>query len=369
MTPASAEYAETAYNPAMPGAPRYVASFAVIAAAVATIPLNSQTPAQRAASAPRIIDMHMHARTAAFYGPPPLTMCAPVERMPRWDQRKPMWQDGSPPPCNTPMMSPMTDDDLLHQTVEIMERHNIVGVLGGSPELVAEWMKAAPGRFIPALDVRFEAQGPETAEMFAPMPPGAPRRVLTGDEIRRLHAAGAFRVLGEVANQYAGIAPDDERLEPLWAMAEELDIPVGIHIGGAEPGTPFTGVLLSRQDDGIVVVSEVVGNGASCFVLRAVRKEDTMDGGDDRFERRLVEETAKLRVEVAGVEVRLTDRIAQSEGTLRQEIHGLDVRMERGMGALRADFGAVRSDVVKWAFAFWLGQVVAIGAIMSALLR
>lgn len=98
-------------------------------------------------------------------------------------------------------------------------------------------MKAAPGRFIPGLDVRFD---PQTAEMFAPMPPGAPRRVLTVDEIRRLHTAGAFRVLGEVTNQYAGIAPDDARLEPLWAMAEQLDIPVGIHIGGAEPGTPYT---------------------------------------------------------------------------------------------------------------------------------
>lgn len=190
------------------------------------------------AAAPRIIDMHMHARTAGFYGPPPLPICAPVERMPRWDQRRPMWEDGSPAPCGAPLMSPMTDDDLLRHTLAIMERHQIVGVLGGSPELVAAWMKAAPGRFIPALDVRFD---PETAEMFAPTPPGASRRALSVGELRRLHAAGAFHVLGEVSNQYAGIPPDDERLEPLWAMAEQLDVPVGIHIGGADPGTPYTG--------------------------------------------------------------------------------------------------------------------------------
>lgn len=222
----------------MPAARRFVLSFAALLAAAATLPLHSQTPATREAAAPRIIDMHMHARTATFYGPPPLAICAPVERMPRWDQRKPMWQDGSPAPCSTPLMSPTTDDELMRQTLDVMERHNVVGVLGGSPELVAEWMEAAPGRFIPGLDVRFD---PKTAEMFAPMPPGAPRRVLTVDEIRRLHAAGAFRVLGEVTNQYAGIAPDDARLEPLWAMAEQLDIPVGIHIGGGEPGTPYTG--------------------------------------------------------------------------------------------------------------------------------
>jgi hypothetical protein len=60
--------------------------------------------------------------------------------------------------------------------------------------------------------------------------------------------------------------------------------------------------------------------------------------------------------------VRLVDRIAQSEGSVRQEISGLEVRMERG-------FGTLRSDVIKWSFVFWLGQVVAMTAIMRALLR
>ncbi len=108
-----------------------------------------------------------------------------------------------------------------------------------------------------------------------------------------------------------------------------------------------------------------------------------MDGGDERFERRLVEETSKLRVDAAGAEVRLIeriaqaesglrhdmgalevrlgDRIAQSEGALRHEINGLEVRMERALGGLR-------SDVLKWSFAFWIGQVVALTAIMRALL-
>jgi predicted TIM-barrel fold metal-dependent hydrolase len=31
------------------------------------------------------------------------------------------------------------------------------------------------------------------------------------------------------------MAPDDERLEPYWALAEELDIPVGIHLGIVPP--------------------------------------------------------------------------------------------------------------------------------------
>lgn len=184
-----------------------------------------------------IIDMHMHARTASFYGPPPLPICAPVERMPRWDQRKPMWQDGSPPPCSNPLLSPATDAALLKETLAAMERHNLIGVLGGAPDLVGAWVQASPRRFIPSLDVRFD---PATGEAFAPVPPGAPRQPLTVETIRGLHRAGAIKLLAEVTNQYAGMSPDDARLEPLWALAEELDMPVGIHIGGAEPGTPYT---------------------------------------------------------------------------------------------------------------------------------
>lgn len=208
-----------------------------------TPPSGSDSPrsAKEAARTTRlpILDMHMHARTASFYGTPPLPICAPVERMPRWDQRKPMWQDESaPPPCRNPLMSPETDDELLRQTLATMERHNVIGVLGGAPDLVRAWMTAAPGRFIPALDVRFDRV---TGRAFAPVPPGAPPQPLSVDTIRQLHRAGALQVLAEVTNQYAGIAPDDSRLEPLWALAEELDLPVGIHVGGAEPGTPYTG--------------------------------------------------------------------------------------------------------------------------------
>lgn len=182
--------------------------------------------------------MHLHARTASFYGTPPLPICAPVERRPRWDQRKPIWEDDSPPACSAPLLSPLTDAQLLQGTLEAMERHNVIGVLGGAPDLVAKWVSQAPDRFIPSLDIRFD---PTTGETYAPVAPGLPRQPLTIETIRQLHGSGAIKLLAEITNQYAGIAPDDARLEPLWALAEELDAPVGIHIGGAEPGTPYTG--------------------------------------------------------------------------------------------------------------------------------
>lgn len=191
-----------------------------------------------------VLDMHMHAREAAHYGGTGLFMCAPVTRMPRWDQRMPFGEDTTaPPPCTKPMFSPKTDAEVLRATIASMTRHNVFGVLGGRPDLVAEWQRAAPGRFISGLDMRFDAT---TGAARAATASGAPVRPLPIDTVVALYNAGAFTVLAEVMNQYAGIAPDDSRLEPYWAFAEQRDVPVGIHVGGGGPGEPYTGSAAFR---------------------------------------------------------------------------------------------------------------------------
>ena len=188
---------------------------------------------------PPVLDMHMHAREAAHYGATGLPLCAPVTRMPRWDPRDAFGADTTAPAlCATPLISPATDSALLRATLASMKRYNVIGVLGGTPELVAEWRRAAPGRFIAGLDLRFDAA---TGAARAATADGLPHRLLSIDTVRALYRAGAFAVLAEVMNQYAGIAPDDPRLEPYWAFAESLDIPVGIHVGGGGPGEPYTG--------------------------------------------------------------------------------------------------------------------------------
>lgn len=60
-------------------------------------------------------------------------------------------------------------------------------------------------------------------------------------------------------------------------------------------------------------------------------KEDVLTTATDRFERRLVEECAKLRIEI---------------GTFRAD--------------LVAQITSTRAEILRWSFAFWVGQMAAI---------
>jgi hypothetical protein len=173
-----------------------------------------------------ILDMHLHAMHADQQGPPPLAMCTPVLRMPVWDQREAYADTFNErlkrPPCADPVWSPITDEALMRESLEAMERLNIIGVASGPAERVAAWRKARPERIIPGLSFQLQPE-------------------LTPAAVRALHSSGALAVFGEVTTQYAGIAPDDPRLEPYWALAEELDIPVAIHVGTGPTGVIYLG--------------------------------------------------------------------------------------------------------------------------------
>jgi hypothetical protein len=202
-------------------------------AAVAVILAALVWPATVAQSRDPIIDMHMHALAADDQGPPPVAMCTPFPEFPSWDP-KTSYADAfmtklKKPLCDDPIWSPTTDDELMTQTIAIAERHNIFGVLSGRRARIAAWVKANPHRFIRALS--FQLGSTE-----APTP----------DELRAMHARGELQVFGEVTNQYVGILPDDPLMEPYWALAEELDIPVGIHIGTGPPGAVYLGASKYR---------------------------------------------------------------------------------------------------------------------------
>jgi predicted TIM-barrel fold metal-dependent hydrolase len=62
---------------------------------------------------------------------------------------------------------------------------------------------------------------------------------ITVETFRRLVENGDIAILGEVLNQYAGVGPDDPRFEPYLAVAEELDIPMAIHMAEGPPGAAY----------------------------------------------------------------------------------------------------------------------------------
>lgn len=61
------------------------------------------------------------------------------------------------------------------------------------------------------------------------------------DAIRAMSAEGRLKALGEVTAQYMNVAADDPRMEPYYALAEELDLPIGLHLGIGPPAVAYAG--------------------------------------------------------------------------------------------------------------------------------
>jgi len=172
--------------------------------------------------------MHLHAQPVASYGPPGQKFCTPYNEFKpfdpgagkvwpqEWVERK------MEPACEQWVLASASDEALMVETLEIMERRNIIGVVGGAPDTVAKWKAAAPQRVIAARAFNLGRDGDVATQQLA-------------DEF----VQGAFEVLGEVTNQYAGYAPNAPEFEPYWALAEEKDFPVGIHIGTMPPGSAY----------------------------------------------------------------------------------------------------------------------------------
>lgn len=133
--------------------------------------------------------------------------------------------------------------ELLQATLRECERYNVVrAVLNGWPGTLESWLQAAPERFVAAPMILKDRATPE----------------ITPQEFRRQVERGEAAVLGEVIAQYVGLRPDAEVLDPYWTLAEELDIPVMIHMGTSFPGTAYAGYPAFRLSLGNPMLLEEV---------------------------------------------------------------------------------------------------------------
>jgi predicted TIM-barrel fold metal-dependent hydrolase len=116
-----------------------------------------------------------------------------------------------------------------------MERLNVTAVVFGDPISVQVWKDAAPGRVIPGTSFN---EG---------MNPGA--RVPL-EELRKDFTTGGFKVMGEIGLQYEGLSPSDPSVDQYFALAEQLDIPIAIHMGTGGSGRANVGMSKFRGSMG-----------------------------------------------------------------------------------------------------------------------
>ena len=88
----------------------------------------------------------------------------------------------------------------------------------GPPDVVAKWKQAGRSRILPATPFDPKAGKPSV------------------DELRQMVRNKQVVAFAEVGQQYDGIPANDPRMEPYYSLAEELDVPVGIHMGPGPPG-------------------------------------------------------------------------------------------------------------------------------------
>ena len=165
---------------------------------------------------PPIIDVHFHAMDDS--PPNAAPMCPNTSRFTASDPIAPEAPNGWVPEECTPKLYPAAKGSYIREVVADMERLNVTAVVFGTPESVKRWKDAAPNRVIPGTG--FEAAG----------------KRLPVDQLRATFTTDGFKVMGEIGLQYQGISPSDMSVDQYFALAEELDVPVAIHMGTGGSG-------------------------------------------------------------------------------------------------------------------------------------
>lgn len=147
-----------------------------------------------------IIDMHLHSFPAADSG-----------------------EANMPNPVTGILSSATSDEEIMQASFMEMRRYNIVkAVTSGPLEVLFRWKSAEPNLIIGGL---YYYEGTSLPDV---------------EQLRQLFTEGKLEVLGELAIQYSGLSLSDSLFEPYLNLAEELDIPVGVHTGLGPAGTPYT---------------------------------------------------------------------------------------------------------------------------------
>jgi uncharacterized protein len=175
--------------------------------------------AQNASERPPVIDIHVH----TFGGGPGMGPMCPFNPQflasdPRSKESNTGWAKQR---CTLLLEPSPSPEDYMKTMLAEYERLNVTAVVMGDQASVKKWKSAAPSRII--MGTSFGG-GPGSGQ-YASI-----------EELRTAFTTGGFKVMGEVGVQYEGLSPSDPSLDKYFALAEELDIPVGIHMGTGGSG-------------------------------------------------------------------------------------------------------------------------------------
>lgn len=160
-----------------------------------------------------IIDVHMHAFPANWLGKPSVSFCQGhvTDYLP---SSKPI---GFKELLNCDeVISGATDSIIMNKSFEMMKKYNIVKAVASGSKM-NEWKKANPDGIISSLMFLLSDK-------------------ISADSVRTIIKRDSIKVIGELGPQYEGLPADARAYEPYWTLAEELQIPVGIHLATGPPG-------------------------------------------------------------------------------------------------------------------------------------
>jgi predicted TIM-barrel fold metal-dependent hydrolase len=168
---------------------------------------------------PPVIDIHVH----TFGGVPGVGPMCPFN--PQFLAADPCSKPGpigwAKQDCTLVLEPSKTPEEYMKALLAEYERLNVTAVVMGAPDAVQKWKDAAPDRIIPATS--FDNDIAQSS--YVPV-----------EKLREAFTKRGFKVMAEVGLQYQGISPSDPSVDAYFALAEELDVPVGIHMGTGGSG-------------------------------------------------------------------------------------------------------------------------------------
>jgi uncharacterized protein len=182
---------------------------------------------------PPVIDVHVHAMDEAFPGLGP--MCPNTFAFLASDPKTKEASFGWATEECTPKLYPSAPGAYLKDLVAEMDRLNVTAVVMGDPKSVQKWRDAAPKRVIPATSF---SDGVANGARVAV------------EDLRKSFTKDGFKVMAEIAPQYEGLSPSDPAFDKYFALAEELDVPVAIHMGTGGSGRANIGMTKFRGSMG-----------------------------------------------------------------------------------------------------------------------